>query len=634
MNNIYSIKKIASELNSIDDSDMVKFAGIVGKIKNWYKQINDPEYKSKVEILKLKSESIRLNLNKLNGLFEKFDESLKDKDVDNFLSVSEEIKYSVLSLIDMINVIQQQLGDSYVEDKEFAVSKYEKKQPAPSTSVHISTKVAPDFIKSISKELISNGYDKDSIKKCISSPEFINEVKLGILNGEVIHSEDVMESGREGEVYKTILTKPINIKEFDFSIQFYAYVVDLSEKMDDSKNRLSLRYIDNIKLYKKANIRYDILKTAGEIAAVEGLSSKSKEFINELVAVGNRLGINPSWLAAVMAAESGINSSALNTKGNAAGLIQFMPSTLKNYGISTDELLAMSDVEQLKYVERFYKPYAGRIKSPGDLYMATFLPIFVGKPEDTIVAKKDSQKKITSNLTYGKVYEFNSGLDSNKDGIIRISDITSRVNAKLNAAKKIEPIKVDGDASIGSQTSETGGSKPSTEGNINFDSLNRTLSKEYDDPGFFQGILNKVTDFFKGASITSNDIESIVKKAVYKQTLPTSYIKTKISGADYDSLISYAYILAEAADQSLLSDSEIFGNGEYVEIVTSISGTKEKTAGAMLGVSNIISDIFNDNYNLKIKNKLSHSDKSTLTKMSSRDIESYKRRFILKNIKV
>ncbi len=80
-------------------------------------------------------------------------------------------------------------------------------------------------------------------------------------------------------------------------------------------------------------------------------------FQKEMQAMCQRLGINPEHLKIVMNKESKINPQARNKSTNATGLIQFMPDTALKIGTSVNALYKMSAVEQLKYVEKFYKPY-------------------------------------------------------------------------------------------------------------------------------------------------------------------------------------------------------------------------------------------------------------------------------------
>jgi hypothetical protein len=59
-----------------------------------------------------------------------------------------------------------------------------------------------------------------------------------------------------------------------------------------------------------------------------------------------------------------------------------MPSTARGLGTTTAELSQMSATEQLKYVEKYWAPFKGKIASGADLYLATFYPAGVGKSDE------------------------------------------------------------------------------------------------------------------------------------------------------------------------------------------------------------------------------------------------------------
>lgn len=54
------------------------------------------------------------------------------------------------------------------------------------------------------------------------------------------------------------------------------------------------------------------------------------------------------------------SSLATVATSGATGLIQFMPATAQGMGTTTAALAAMSAVQQLDYVQRYFKPYAAR----------------------------------------------------------------------------------------------------------------------------------------------------------------------------------------------------------------------------------------------------------------------------------
>lgn len=129
-----------------------------------------------------------------------------------------------------------------------------------------------------------------------------------------------------------------------------------------------------------------------------------------------------SWLMACMAFESGesFSPSVRNVAGSGAtGLIQFMPATARAMGTSTDELSRMDAIEQLDYVEQYFAPYARRIRSLSDMYMAILLPKYVGQPNDSVL------------FSGGIAYRQNAGLDTDRDGVVTKEEATQKVYAKL-----------------------------------------------------------------------------------------------------------------------------------------------------------------------------------------------------------
>lgn len=118
--------------------------------------------------------------------------------------------------------------------------------------------------------------------------------------------------------------------------------------------------------------------TAGDIAAAY---PKMADYASEVVRVAAKIGIPPEWLANVIYFESGGNPQARNAKSSATGLIQFISSTAASLGTSVDALYRMSGREQMAYVERYFTPKAGKLRSQEDVYMAVFYPKAVGNPD-------------------------------------------------------------------------------------------------------------------------------------------------------------------------------------------------------------------------------------------------------------
>jgi hypothetical protein len=125
--------------------------------------------------------------------------------------------------------------------------------------------------------------------------------------------------------------------------------------------------------------------------------------------------------------ESGLNPGAVNPYTNATGLIQFMPNTARNMGTSVEALKNMSAIDQLDYVERFYKPIAGKAKDIGDLYMFTFLPAAIGKPDNFVIGASGSTNKIFG-INQNALYKQNKTFDADKKGYYTVGDVKKRIS--------------------------------------------------------------------------------------------------------------------------------------------------------------------------------------------------------------
>lgn len=145
-----------------------------------------------------------------------------------------------------------------------------------------------------------------------------------------------------------------------------------------------------------------------------------------LAQIAERLNLDPSFIGAVMSNESGFKPEATNPSTRSTGLIQFMPATASNLGTSVDELRGMSAVDQLQFVEKYFRMAGRGIRPavPGDYYMATFLPAFVGAPAETVLGVRGA-----------KIYDQNAGLDANKDGAITVGDVWAKIDATVAAAR-------------------------------------------------------------------------------------------------------------------------------------------------------------------------------------------------------
>lgn len=160
----------------------------------------------------------------------------------------------------------------------------------------------------------------------------------------------------------------------------------------------------------------------------EMVKGKDKnQFLAKVVEISTKLKINPNWLMIVMRNESGINPQAVNKLGGATGLIQFMPATAKGLGTTTAALFKMTGVQQLDYVYKYFKSYAGKINGYKDLYLLTFYPVALSKPLNYAFGSERGAENAK------KVRNWNPTFDLNKDGIITKAEFFQYLDQKYGA---------------------------------------------------------------------------------------------------------------------------------------------------------------------------------------------------------
>lgn len=143
----------------------------------------------------------------------------------------------------------------------------------------------------------------------------------------------------------------------------------------------------------------------------------------------NALRMSPDDLMSCMAWESGetFSPSVTNMAGSGAtGLIQFMPSTAVSLGTTTRKLAAMSAEDQLNFVYKYFRPFAGRLNNLGDIYMAILWPRAVGKPDSYVLW--DRARMPTT-------FRQNAGLDTNKNGQVTRAECLKKIQSKLTKGR-------------------------------------------------------------------------------------------------------------------------------------------------------------------------------------------------------
>ena len=111
----------------------------------------------------------------------------------------------------------------------------------------------------------------------------------------------------------------------------------------------------------------------------EGVKQKLEE-------VANNHGFTVDELLNVIQKESDFDTSAVNPKSSATGLIQFMPKTAEGLGTSIEEISSMNTIDQLSLVDTYFKQNHTKGQHP---YITIAYPAAAKMGMDDVIAKKE-----------------------------------------------------------------------------------------------------------------------------------------------------------------------------------------------------------------------------------------------------
>ncbi len=159
---------------------------------------------------------------------------------------------------------------------------------------------------------------------------------------------------------------------------------------------------------------------------IELVNENRPQFEAKVIEIAGKLNIPPDWLMLVMESESGLSHTIVNPMGGATGLIQFMPSTAKGLGTTTTALKRMSNVQQLDYVYKYFRPYKKQLQTGYDLYSINFFPAMLGKPDDWEIH--------SDKLSAETIAKYNKSLDLDHNNVITVAEWKKSLDKKFKKA--------------------------------------------------------------------------------------------------------------------------------------------------------------------------------------------------------
>jgi hypothetical protein len=578
--------KFSSQLSK---EQIIKSAGVFSGLKHIINSLFSKEYKEKRNLLKDQNSQISDNLRSVENLISAIESSMNEGDVEKYFSQLDQLKHVSNNLLKDISRLTNTV-DEIKEQSQSLLTNIDAPSLRYVDQIYFTPKVK-DLTKARIVKALSNADIEQSVIDEIFNKDIWGLLEDKLHKGSVIQSHQVAKPSkqrqdRDNEKWVTLSVKPFQIFDYPILMEFTATVTDMYSRKN-SNTKWAVKNVGKILVEKTNEIKMAMLKSAQEIP-VEATKKKSNEFIRELKAVSSRLGVKPEYLAAIMTSESGMNAGAVNPRGGATGLIQFMPSTAEALGTSTDELEQMSDVEQLKYVEKYFSPFKGKLNSVADLYMATFLPVFVGQPGNTKVGERYNYRSIPrSNLTYHKIYEANNeAFDPEDKGYFTINDCAKRARSFIKNMPKEE------------------------------------IQEEEVDPELTeQSIVDQIKEIYDFFMKSANNKDDILIKQAIKKAIETNKFIVRISKED-NNLAPYKFAsdISTIIETALDIDSEIYSDSNNVELEFKCAGTKETATLLIHSILKQASDVFKNIYNENVKYKVILNKESELQKTAYKKV--------------
>jgi transglycosylase-like protein with SLT domain len=360
------------------------------------------------------------------------------------------------------------------------------------------------------------------------------------------------------------------------------------------------------------------------------------EFYKKLLQVSSEVQMKPEDLLNVMAVESGIDPTAHNANGNASGLIQFMPSTLKGLGFqgSHADFRHMSSVDQLDYVKKYIqgnmKYNGGPFTSAAQYYVANFLPVALqlpgikqGDPKTILAAQNPTAPHLPGVNTHMEsvYYNANAGLDADHDGAITYGDIQTVLN-RAAAGKNFRTALAQLQNNTGYQPAKNYLANPASM--VASNKPTQTLPDQAID-----NLLNQYLQQVE-ASDRSN-------KKLYQKYLPNHCLVIKIAAPTITDGIEFARVLKLALDEELLATAFTHLQDNQVEVECSIAGPLKECVAAINELSETVAKAFEQATakigGIKVKTQLVINKKSSYQPLTVKASETQHRKFLLKFIK-
>ena len=650
MYNLEIIKQASVELQELDSKQVVKVAGVLRKIRNWFKGLGNPEFREKLVNLKNESVQVRSRLINLDKKLKEIDTSIEDGDIERYKNLLDDIKLLATEL-------SKELGEVTESATEAQQSvTYPTPEPAP-TNVVVGPGIFPPGILEVGDVLgdvrygskftnsepilnrfivsiVKAGISKERASKAVLNINFFNLLREAVSAGKVTRREYSRNKGFEGQYLYEVLSVPFEIPELQVQMTVN---MEVSENKYLKKNPTPIRTIKFPKEIRVTSVapvqdeEDDFPPDYGDLDygdprddCADCISTAARRnFLNKLVKSGG------AWY---------LDSTQIRQRMSQYNRGNFVPA--QRVSVSKEDFLnaiiavwpkLLPEIELTEQGLNIL--YAHVALETGNL--SSVMNYNLGNAKAT--PKASNNNKWTGypcgeNLN-GKSYKFTAkhpicyflAFDTLEDGVA----FYLRMMGNNFRSALIEAANGDVEA-FNTELKESG--YYTANSNLYLKGLKDRLDDEEEESEEFN-LQNELKELSQalGINLASRKMTQIVVNAIGKELLPHNKISIKIKASDIPTGTEYAYVLSNAIARTTDSDVDVCGDGNNIEVVCDVVGSKDVIIDALDEIDGFVAKAFQDKYKQPVISVIKVGE-SKLPVLSETKIERERRKFNLKRI--
>lgn len=650
MYNLEIIKQASVELQELDSKQVVKVAGVLRKIRNWFKGLGNPEFREKLVNLKNESAQVRSYLINLDRKLKEIDTSIEDGDIERYKNLLDDIKKLAVELSKELG----EVTESANEAKQTVT--YPEPEQAPANVV-VGPGMFPQGIAEVGdvlgevryggkftnsepilnrfiNSIVKAGVPKERAEKAVLDINFFNLLREAVGAGRITRREYSRNKGFEGQYLYDVLSVPFEIPELQIKMIVNMEVSDNRYLKKNPSPIRTIKFPKEIRVTNTAPVQeeeddfppdygdpgYDL----PEYDCADCISTTARRnFLNKLIKSSG------PWY---------LNSAQIRQKMSQYNSGSFVPAqrtmVSKEQFLSAVKIVWPKLLPEIELTEQGLNIlYAHVALETGNL--SSVMNYNLGNAKATPAASNNNKWTgyPCGEILDGKSYKFTAkhpicyflAFDTLEDGIVYYLKMMGDNfrSALIEAANG----NVEG---FNAELKESG--YYTADPNLYLKGLrDRLEDTEVADEGF--NLENELKELSQalGINLASRKMTQMVINAISKELLPHTKVSVKIKASDIPTGIEYAYILSNAISRATDADVDVCGDENSIEVVCDTVGSKDTIVDAIDEIDGFVAKAFQEKYRQPVISVIKTGE-SKLPLLSETKIEKERRKFNLKRV--